>query len=101
MVDWLNLCHDIVVAQFENRDKTEETGVKNKSINLFFQEKCKYHRGRLHVGEKQPSEQNGNRKDSRSEDKIKTSQKITRQEFRAPGILVCVCSDQIDEFSRF
>jgi len=54
VTDWFNLCRDVYVDQFEYRSKMEGTCVIVQIDESLFQGKCKYHRGRLCVGDRTP-----------------------------------------------
>jgi len=56
VVNWFNLCRDVVIYKFDKRSKLDEKDVIVKIDESLFKGKRKYNRGRLRCGDIRPNE---------------------------------------------
>jgi len=103
VIDWYNLCHDVVVDQFSKRPKMEGPGYIVQIDESLFQGKRKYNRGRLQRGDydSQPHEDSDETSNDENEAPVENNQRNYGNRIQGSWVFGLCCNKDNKTERRF
>ncbi|XP_060871413.1 uncharacterized protein LOC132945664 [Metopolophium dirhodum] len=95
VIDWYNLCRDVVVDQFSKRPKMGGPGYIVQIDESLFQGKRKYNRGRLQRGDydPRPHEDSDETSNYENETPVENNQRNYRNRIQGPWVFGLCCNN--------